>query len=110
MGRLLNTIFWIAMVTLGSSTVLAVEKEELATSAKPQRELIYCAGYMTHEEREAYRARMRAAHTPEEKAAVRQAHQKEMRTRLNKRGIDPVECEPQYQRERLRLRQRGVKQ
>lgn len=110
MERLLTIIFWIAMATLGSSSVFAAEKEQISTAAKPQRELIYCAGYMTHEEREAYRAQMQAAHTSEEKAAVRQAHQKEMRARLNKRGVDPIECEPQYQRERLRRQQRGVKQ
>lgn len=109
MNKLYNTLFGLAFVLLGSLPALAADKETVATTANQQREIIYCADYMTHEEREAYRAQMRAARTPDEKAAVRQAHQNEMRARLNKRGIDPVECEPQYQRERLRLRQRGGK-
>jgi hypothetical protein len=55
---------------------------------------------MTHEEREAYRAGMRAARTPQERAELRQAHQEEMRARARERGMDAMECEPQ----RLRLR------
>lgn len=62
-----------------------------------QRELIYCADKMTHEEREAYRASMRAARTLEEKAALRQAHQLEMQSRPRPRGGEGP-CEP------LRLR------
>ena len=38
-----------------------------------KRELIYCADRMSPEEREAYRAQMRAARSPEEKAALRPA-------------------------------------
>lgn len=67
--------------------------------ATGQRELIYCADQMTHEEREAYRANMRAARSAEEKAAIRQAHQQEMQGRAKQRG-DEALCEP------LRLRQR----
>lgn len=67
--------------------------------ATEQRELIYCADQMTHEEREAYRANMRAASSTEEKAAIRQAHQQEMRARAKQRG-DEALCEP------VRLRQR----
>lgn len=69
--------------------------------ATEQRELIYCADQMTHEEREAYRAQMRAARTPEEKAALRQSHQREMQLRARQRGLDANQCEP------LRLRVRG---
>ncbi len=67
--------------------------------ATEQRELIYCADQMTHDEREAYRAKMRAARSTEEKAAIRQAHQQEMQARAKQRG-DETLCEP------LRLRQR----
>ena len=109
MVSLSNALFSLVFAILCSLPAWAADKEPVATTANQQREIIYCADYMTHEEREAYRAQMRAARTPDEKAAVRQAHQNEMRARLNKRGIDPVECEPQYQRERLRLRQRGGK-
>jgi len=69
--------------------------------AVEQRELIYCADQMTHEEREAYRTHMRAARTPEEKTAYRQAHQQEMQLRVRQRGLDVTQCEP------LRQRQRG---
>lgn len=68
--------------------------------APEQRELIYCADRMTHEEREAYRAKMRAARTMEEKEALRQAHRQEMQSRAQQRG-GGVQCEP------VRLRLRG---
>jgi len=68
--------------------------------APEPRELIYCADQMTHEEREAYRAKMRAARTMEEKEALRQAHRQEMQSRAQQRGVD-VQCEP------VRLRLRG---
>ena len=107
MARLYNILFGLAFAFLCSVPAWAADKENVLTPANQQRELIYCADYMTHEERETYRAQMRAARTPEEKAAVRQAHQKVMQARLNEKGIDAIECEPQYQRERLRLRYRG---
>lgn len=104
MDRLFSALFMMAVVTLCSLPALAAENAQVPSPDDQQRELIFCADYMTHEEREAYRARMRAAHTPEEKAAVRQAHQDEMQARLRARGIDPIECKPQRYRERLRLR------
>lgn len=68
--------------------------------APEPRELIYCADQMTHEEREAYRAKMRAARTAEEKEAARQAHRREMQERARQRGGN-AQCEP------VRLRLRG---
>ena len=64
------------------------------------RELIYCADLMTHEEREAYRAKMRATSTELEKAALRESHQREMQARAVARGNAAL-CEP------VRLRWRG---
>lgn len=56
------------------------------------RELIYCADRMTPEEREAYRARMRAARTLEERQAIRAAHRSEMQARA---AAQPgVSCDP----------------
>lgn len=107
MVKLYNTFFGMVFTFLCSLPLWAADKEQGSSPANPQRELIYCADYMTHEEREAYRAEMRAARTPEEKTAVRQAHKEEVRARLREQGIDAVECEPLYQRERLRLRLRG---
>ena len=107
MNRLLSAIFGMAVVALCSLPVSAADKEQVSSPDEQQRELIYCADLMTHEEREAYRASMRTARTPEEKAAVRRAHHETMQARARERGIDPIECEPQRQRERLRQRQRG---
>jgi hypothetical protein len=75
--------------------------EPLAAAVEP-RELIYCADLMTPAEREAYRVRMRAARSPQEKAAVRQAHRDEMQARARGRGMDVMQCEPLRQRQRLR--------
>jgi len=107
MNRLFSAMFGMAVATLCSLPVSATDREQVSSPDNQQRELIYCADLMTHEEREAYRASMRAARTQEEKAAVRQAHQDEMQARARERGLDPIECEPQRVRERLRLRQRG---
>jgi hypothetical protein len=56
------------------------------------RELIYCADRMTHEERKAYRAKMQAARTLDEKQAIRAAHRAEMQGRAA--GQQGVSCEP----------------
>jgi hypothetical protein len=56
------------------------------------RELIYCADRMTPEEREAYRAKMRAARTIEERHAIRAAHRAEMQGRAA--GQPGVTCDP----------------
>lgn len=86
-------------------TLFSVSAPAQAQSAAEQpegvaekRELIYCADLMTHEEREAYRTSMRAARTHEEKAALRQAHQQEMRARARQRGSDAEQCLPLRQR------------
>lgn len=82
-----------------SAPVRAENTGEQAQGAAGERELIYCADKMTHEEREAYRARMRTARTPEDKAALRQAHRQEMQARARQGGAD-AECLPQRQRVR----------
>ncbi|MBI4998042.1 MAG: hypothetical protein HZC22_14345 [Rhodocyclales bacterium] len=60
-----------------------------STPTVEPRELIYCADRMSHEEREAYRAKMRAARTLEEKQALRAAHQAEMQARAAAQGGVP---------------------
>ena len=104
MNRLFSAIFGMAVATLCSCPASATDREQLSSPDDQQRELIYCADLMTHAEREAYRARWRAAQNPQEQAALRQAHQEEMRARARGRSLDPIECEPLRQRERLRLR------
>ncbi len=107
MYKLFSTLFILAFVTLSGLPALAADTDKSPSETRQKRDLIYCADLMTHEERVAYRERMRAARTPQEKAEIRQAHQKEMRARAIERNLDPMECEPQHHRERLR--QRGDK-
>lgn len=61
-----------------------------------RRELIYCADQISHEEREAYRAKMQAARTPEAKQALRTAHRREMQERVRAAGREG-QCEPRGQ-------------
>ena len=89
-------------LTLWAAPVYSQSSVASPQGATEQRELIYCADKMTHEEREAYRARMRAARTSEEKAALRQAHQQEMQARARQSGGDAEQCLPLRQRLRLR--------
>lgn len=75
--------------------LLALSAQVVAQPAGPPaepRELIYCADRMTPGEREAYRARMRAARTLEERQAIRAAHRAEMQARAA--GQQGVSCDP----------------
>ena len=72
-------------------TLAGLAQSQPATPPEP-RELIYCADRMTHEEREAYRAKMRATRAPEERQALRAAHRAEMQARAA--GQPGVTCEP----------------
>lgn len=103
MNRLFSEVLWLTIAMLISLPTSAADAGKTPTSAAQARELIYCADLMTHEEREAYRASMRAARTPQERAKLRQAHQEDMHSRARERGMDAMACEPQ----RLRHRQRG---
>jgi hypothetical protein len=60
--------------------------------ASEARELIYCADLMSHEEREAYRAKMRATRKPEEKEALRAEHRRDMQERARQAGREG-QCE-----------------
>ena len=101
MKKITEVMWSVLAITLFvvSAPVRAQSAGEPSQNATEQRELIYCADKMTHEEREAYRASMRAARTHEEKAALRQVHQQEMQTRARQGGGDAEQCIP--------LRQRG---
>ncbi|HEX5635953.1 MAG TPA: hypothetical protein VFY78_02610, partial [Gammaproteobacteria bacterium] len=101
--KIFSVAILISLATFFSASTSADETEKTSPPAQPPRELIYCADLMTHEEREAYRASMRSAQTPQERAELRQAHQEMMRARARERGLDDVACEP------LRLRQHGGK-
>lgn len=103
MKKLFRAILLFSLAVFFSASASADETDKASTPAQPPRELIYCADLMTHEEREAYRASMRAARTPQERAELRQTHQEVMRARARERGLDVMACEP------LRLRQHGGK-
>jgi hypothetical protein len=92
-------IFLLAICLTGS----AFAQAPAATTEK--RELIYCPDRMTHEEREAYRARMQAARTYEEKEALRAAHRTDMQARVTREGA-PGFCDTPLQ-QRLRQGQQG---
>jgi len=102
MNKLTTALCGLAMTALCALPVWAQSAGEPPAAAVEPRELIYCADLMTPAEREAYRTRMRAARSPQEKAAVRQAHRDEMQARARARGLDAMQCEPLRQRQRLR--------
>lgn len=79
--RLMVSLSLLSGVTLAQQVNPQVEK----------RELIYCADRMTHEEREAYRAKMRAAHTLDEREALRSSHRSAMQARAASQG-DAAQC------------------
>lgn len=97
MGKPLGTTI---CAVLAAALWMAPAHAQNPPPAPEPRELIYCADQMTHEEREAYRSKMRAARTAEEKEALRQAHRQEMQGRVQQRG-GGAQCEPV----RLRLRE-----
>ena len=102
MNKLTSALCGLAMTALCVLPAWAQVTGETPAAAAEPRELIYCADLMTPAEREVYRAHMRAARTPQEKAVVRQAHRDEMQARARARGLDVMQCEPLRQRQRLR--------
>jgi hypothetical protein len=102
MKKLTAVVCGLAMAALWALPVWAQGADQAPTTAAEPRELIYCADLMTPAEREAYRARMRAVGSPQERAALRQAHRDDMRARARARGLDVMQCEPLRQRQRLR--------
>lgn len=87
-----SKLLFIAILSSLAGTVMA----QLPGEPVAKRELIYCADLMTHEEREAYRAKMRAARTFDEKTKIRAEHQTVMQARAASQGR-AGECQPQGQ-------------
>jgi hypothetical protein len=102
MSKLTAVVCGLAMVALWTLPVRAQGTDQAPATAAEPRELIYCADLMTPAEREAYRARMRTVHNPQERAVLRQAHRDDMQARARARGLDAIQCEPLRQRQRLR--------
>jgi len=102
MNKLTAVVCGLAIVALWALPARAQDADQAPATAAEPRELIYCADLMTPAEREAYRARMRTARSPQERAALRQAHRDDMQARARARGLDAIQCEPLRQRQRLR--------
>jgi hypothetical protein len=81
------------LLALTAAAAQAGAQQATAPANPVQRELIYCAGQISHEEREAYRVKMQAARTPEAKEALRTAHRIEMQGRARAAGREG-QCEP----------------
>lgn len=77
---------WLAALLALLPAAAAIAAEPPPAPPVEKRELIFCADRMSHEEREAYRARMRAARTLEEKESLRAAHRAEMQARATAQG------------------------
>jgi hypothetical protein len=102
MNKLTAVVCGLAMAALWALPAWAQGTDQAPATAAEPRELIYCADLMTPAEREAYRARMRATRSPQERGALRQAHRDDMQARARVRGLDVMQCEPLRQRQRLR--------
>ncbi|EHQ52463.1 hypothetical protein ECTPHS_07217 [Ectothiorhodospira sp. PHS-1] len=71
-----------------------------AAQAMEEEKTIYGSQLMTQEERDEYRARMRAATTPEEKAQIREEHHARMKARGEEMGVE-LPDEPPARGERM---------
>ena len=72
---------------------LVVGDEQAQKQAK-QQEQVYGSQLMTQEERGAYRAKMRAAKTQEEREKVRAEHHEQMKARAKERGVTLPDAPP----------------
>ena len=80
---LLIAIMAAAMAMTAAGVSEAAEQQPAAKKAQP----IYGSQLMTQQERDAYRARMRAARTPEAREALRAEHHQAMQARAKERGV-----------------------
>ncbi len=75
--------------------VLPIAASQLSGAAiAADRQAIYGSQLMSDDERDDFRARMRAAATPEERERLRQEHHEQMRQRAAARGISLPEVPP----------------
>lgn len=81
------------LLALTATAVQAIAQPATAPANPVQRELIYCADQMSHEERETYRAKMQATRSAAEKEALRTTHRSEMQERARAAGREG-QCEP----------------
>ena len=83
------------LIAIMAAAAMAMTAAEVSRSAEPQptkpaakkAQPIYGSQLMTQQERDEYRAKMRAAKTPETREAVRAEHHKAMQERAKERGV-----------------------
>jgi len=79
---------WLLPLAVGMMAMSPlVVGEEKAPQQVKQQEQIFGSQLMTQEERVAYRARMRAAKTQEERERIRAEHHEQMKVRAKERGV-----------------------
>ena len=86
---------WLLPLAAGmlAMSPLAVGEEQAQKQVK-QQEQVYGSQLMTQEERMAYRARMRAAKTQEERERIRAEHHEQMKARAKERGVTLPDMPP----------------
>lgn len=79
---------WLLPLAVGMMAVSPlVVGEEPAQQMMMQQEPVYGSQLMTQEERVAYRTKMHAAKTPEEREKIRAGHHAQMKARAKERGV-----------------------
>lgn len=64
-----------------------VQQQDRTRTQEQDRQQIYGSQLMTQQERAAYRARMRAAKTQEEREKIRAEHHEQMKVRAKEKGV-----------------------
>ena len=86
---------WLLPLAVGMMVVSPlVVGEESAQQQVKKQEQVYGSQLMTREERVAYRAKMRAAKTPEEREKIRAEHHEQMKVRAKERGVTLPDMPP----------------
>jgi hypothetical protein len=86
---------WLLPLAVGMMALSPlVVGEEPAQKQVKQQEQVYGSQLMTREERVAYRAKMRAAKTQEEREKVRAEHHEQMKARAKERGVTLPDAPP----------------
>lgn len=82
-----------AGIAVASSVAVAEEPAKPQAQAR-QQEPVYGSQLMSREERTAYRAKMRAAKTPEEREKIRAEHHEQMKARAKEKGVTLPDTPP----------------
>jgi hypothetical protein len=93
--KLLYVMIVVSVLTGMSATTLALDRDKLQTQDKDQTRDqlqtrdrdVYGSQLMTTEERNEYRAKMRAAKTAQEREQIRKEHHERMKMRAKEKGV-----------------------